>query len=130
MLDAGDGGLKGGQGGGLTSEKASANILSSDSKEDIMKDWPWELIISIIGGGFISALFGWLSAWSTNRQLKITTHILAGLGEGLIKGHQVTVVRNKRGEPIGLNLVVSPVTEKVNVGENVIVVIKKADKTE
>jgi hypothetical protein len=84
----------------------------------------WGIIIGVI----VTVGIGWLSTRSTNNRLNMTSHILAGLIEGSIKGNQVSVRKNKKGELIGLNLMVTPDPLQVHVSENVIAILKKANE--
>ena len=87
-----------------------------------MNDTAWGIIIGV----FVTVVVGWLSTRSTNKRLNTTTHILTGLIKGSIKGSQVSVSKNKKGELIGLDLVVTT-NEQIGIGENVIAILKKAN---
>jgi hypothetical protein len=88
-----------------------------------MSGTAWAIIISV----FVTVVVGWLSTRSTNKRLNTTMHILAGLIEGSIKGNQVSVRKNKRGQLIGLRL---GVNEHVGISENIIAILKKANEAD
>jgi hypothetical protein len=89
-----------------------------------MSDAVWGIIIGVL----VTMVVGWLSTRSTNKRLNMTMHVLSGLIEGSIKGNQVRVRKNNKGELVGLNLVVTPDPIQVHVGENVIDILKKANE--
>ncbi len=90
-----------------------------------MSDTIWGIII----GALVTVVVTWISTRSTNKRLNTTTHILAGLIEGSIRGDQVSVRRNKKGQLIGLSFAVAK-NDKVGIGESIVVVLKKANETE